>query len=155
MSLTPASDSLRAEHRRIEAYLDQLLAAVHQISEARLAGLRECSQAIGRLAAVHFRREEQVLFPRLRQAFPELPARMEEQHEYARQIERSLDEMLAPGVPLDAERMAELRRFGLEFHAALQHHIIEEEDYLLRLADSELSEAEQQALADAMGEVAG
>lgn len=40
MSLTSASDSLRADHRRIEVHLDALLAALLQFSAERLPEVR-------------------------------------------------------------------------------------------------------------------
>ena len=66
MSLTPASDSLRADHRRIEVHLDALLAALLQFSADRL--------------------------PEVRRRF------------------------------LEIRELAEVRRFGIEFHDAIQHH---------------------------------
>ncbi len=40
MSLTPASDALRADHRRIEVPLDALLAALRELTANRFPELR-------------------------------------------------------------------------------------------------------------------
>lgn len=146
VSATPASDVLRADHRRIEEHLDRLLAALNHLTLARLPEVRRIFGELHGLASSHFRKEENIFYPRLRQAIPELLERMDEQHEYARELETFLDELLSAGAALDAQRMAELRRFGAELHDVIQHHIVEEEDYLLRVADSELTAADQQAL---------
>lgn len=155
MRLTPASDSLRDDHRRIEAQLDRLLAGVNQLTEARLGEVRQLFGEIRRLTSIHFRKEETVLYPRLRPLIPELLARMDEQHEYTRELERFLDELLSPGRELDHQRMTELRRFGIELHDSLRRHIVEEEDYLLRIADKELPAGEQQALFEEMRKAGG
>jgi hemerythrin-like domain-containing protein len=79
---------------------------------------------------------------------PELLSQLDEQHEYAREVERHLVELLdaVPGAPNERQR-AELVRFATELYDVIQHHIVDEEDQLLRLADSMLSQEEQTALA--------
>jgi hypothetical protein len=44
----------------------------------------------------------------------------------------------------------ELHLFGIEFHDHVQHHIVDEEDHLFRLADEELTAAEHADLEHAM-----
>lgn len=147
MSLTPASDSLRADHRRIEVHLDGLLAALLQFSADRLPEVRRRFLEIRALAAPHFEMEETVVYPRLRASLPELLARMDEQHAHIREVEHYLAELLGGLADLPTTReLGEVRRLGIEFHDAIQHHIVEEENDLLRIADAELSAEEQQRL---------
>jgi hemerythrin-like domain-containing protein len=147
ISSTPASDSLRSEHRAIEAELDRLLDALLHMGQDRLDDIRHSVAAIRSLAVRHFAKEEEVLYPRLRIAHRDLLARLEEQHEDTREFERHLDEVLASlDTPPGERQLAELHHFGIEFHDAIQCHIVEEEDHLLCLADEELSFGEQQSL---------
>jgi hypothetical protein len=48
-----------------------------------------------------------------------------------------------------------VRSFGIEFHDRIQHHIVDEEDQLLRLAEDRLTTEEQDSLAKAMEAVRG
>ena len=59
----PACDNLREDHRQIETYLDRLLAALQHPSAARLREFQAIVAGIQRLSAVHFEKEEGVLFP--------------------------------------------------------------------------------------------
>jgi hypothetical protein len=94
MSLTPASDSLRADHRRIEVHLDALLAALLQFSADRLPEVRRRFLEIRALAAPHFEKEETVVYPHLRPSLPELLVRMDEQHAHIHEVEHYLAELL-------------------------------------------------------------
>ncbi len=151
MSLMPASDALRADHRRIEVPLDALLAALRQLTAADLPEVRRRFLEIRALMAPHFEKEETVLYPHLRPALPELLVRMDEQHANARELERYLADLLGelPDLPT-ARELAEVRRLGIELHDAIQHHIVEEENDLLRIADAELTAEEQQGLFERM-----
>ncbi len=153
---TTASDLLRADHRRIEDLIDRLLAAAKQLSREMLPRLVEVLEPLRRLAAEHFEKEERVLYPHLRPGLPGLLAEMDEQHANARQMEASLLETLeaAQGAPTERQ-LGDLRRFAIELHDAIQHHIVAEEDQLLRLADQRLTPAEQQRLAEAMRAIGG
>jgi len=53
----------------------------------------------------------------------------------------------------DARWLNDLRSFGIEFHDRIQHHIVDEEDHLFRLAGERLSVADQAILARAMEEI--
>jgi hemerythrin-like domain-containing protein len=151
MSLTPVSDALRADHRRIEVPLDALLIALVELGAERLPEVRRRFLEIRALIAPHFEKEETVLYPRLRPGLPELLARMDEQHGHAREVEHYLAELLGELADLPTAReLAEVRRLGIELHDAIQHHIVEEEDDLLRIADAELSAEEQQGLFERM-----
>ena len=80
---------------------------------------------------------------------------MDEQHEMVRLTERCLGEYLETISASPTRReLDELHRLGIEFHDAIQVHIIDEEDQLLKQADKELSGAEQQRLAAQMLQIA-
>lgn len=151
MSATPASDLLRAEHRLVESQIDRLQDAVQRPAGDIVSEVRRVLSAMQCLSQPHFAKEENVLYPYLRSRFPELLSQMDEQHEYAREVERNVVELLEAisGSP-DERQRAELVRFSIELCDVIQHHIVEEEDQLLRLADSSLSGEEQAALAAKM-----
>lgn len=155
MGLTPASDSLRSDHREIEIHLDSLLALLLGLHGKGIAEVRHEFDEIRRISARHFEKEEKVLYPRLRQSAPELLARLEEQHEHARELESHLEALVAADRPAGSREATELRRLGIEFHDTLQHHIVEEEDHLLRVADAELSEQEQVEMGRRMEGIGG
>ncbi len=87
-------------------------------------------------------------------AHKSLLARLDEQHEDTREFARHLGEALASlDTPPTERQLAELHRFGIEYHDSIQCHIVEEEDHLLRLADEQLSFEEQQRLSTAMAAI--
>jgi hemerythrin-like domain-containing protein len=151
MSATPASDLLRSEHRLVEMELDELLHAVKHPADGIVSELRRALSGVQRLLQPHFEKEEGVVYPYVRPQLPELLSQLDEQHEYAREVERHLAELLdaVQGAPNERQR-AELVRFATELYDVIQHHIVDEEDQLLRLADSMLSQEEQTALAAKM-----
>jgi hemerythrin-like domain-containing protein len=147
MSATFASDLLRSEHRLIEIQLDQLLDAVKHPTEDIVSDLRRALAGVQRLLQPHFEKEEGVVYPYVRAQLPELLSQLDEQHEYAREVEGHLVELLeaVQGAPNERQR-DELVRFATELYDVIQHHIVDEEDQLLRLADSMLSQEEQTSL---------
>ena len=151
MSATPASDLLRFEHRLVETELDQLLLAVKHPTDDIVSDLRRALSAVQHLLQPHFEKEEGIVYPYLRSQLPELLSQLDEQHEYAREVERHLIELLEAiqGPPNERQR-AEIVRFATELYDVIQHHIVDEEDQLLRLADSMLSQEEQTTLAAKM-----
>jgi hemerythrin-like domain-containing protein len=150
-SATPASDALRAEHRLIEAQLDRLEHAIKNAGTAVMEDIRGAVAAIGSLSRSHFMKEEEVLYPALRERWPELLAQLDAEHNHAREIESHLDAVLASlRAQADARSLDELRRFALELVDVIQHHIVAEEDQLLRLADERLSADAQSELAARM-----
>ncbi|MBI3668086.1 MAG: hemerythrin domain-containing protein [Acidobacteria bacterium] len=154
MTPTPASDSLRADHRRIETHLDRLLEVLLNLSHGCVGEVRQHFEEIRRLSAPHFAQEEGVFYPRLRSLEPGILAHMDQQHEHTRLTERYLDELLSSFPDPPAERdMIELHRLGIEFHDAVQTHIVDEEDQLLQWADRELSNEEQEQLLQRMRDV--
>ncbi len=154
MSLTPASDVLRADHRQIEVRIDRLLEVAKHPTPNLVVDIRHIFAEIQSLTAPHFDKEESVFYPRLRAILPDLLAQMDAQHAYIREIEDNLRELIATvgNEPNDRERV-ELVRFSVELFDTVQHHIVDEEDHLLRVADSQLSTGEQNQLAEAMKEV--
>ena len=146
-----ACEQLRAEHRLIESELDRLERVVKDGSSDLATEVRRCLAAIQCLSRLHFDKEERVLYPYLRSALPQLIAQLDQQHGYTREVEGHLAELLRQisGTP-DARQADELARFALEFADVIQHHIVEEEDQLLRLAQDRLTPVEQRDLAEQM-----
>jgi hypothetical protein len=151
MSLTPASDMLRADHRQIEVWIDRLLEVAKHPPPDLINDVRRIFTEIQLLTVPHFNKEESVFYPRLRPILPDLLAQMDEWHAYIREVEDSLRELIATvgDEPSDRE-LAELVRFSDELFGTVQHYIMDGEDQLLRVADSQLSPEEQDQLAKAM-----
>lgn len=148
MTATPASDLLRAEHRRIEAELDRLLLASKCRGMDMVLELRRALSALRCLSQPHFRKEEDVFYVYVRSRSPELLSQLDEQHEHARELERHLLELLeSVDCAPDQRQQTELIRFAAELYDVIQHHIVDEEDELLRLCDSWLSQEQQSSLA--------
>ncbi len=143
-----ATELLRSDHRRIEDALDRLLLQAKHPHRDMARAIAEITAELRNLVAHHFAREEGVLYPRLRALWPDLLAQMDEQHAYTREIDDDLQELLSQlsGPPTDRQ-FTELVRFSIELHDAIQHHIVAEEDHLLRFADATLSPEEQRTLA--------
>ena len=151
---TPASEHLRKDHRVIEERLDILLAALLRLTPELIPEIQATVCAIQDLAAIHFEKEETIFYPKLRPLLSDLLDRMDVEHEEVRGVERHLAELLTepPQTP-DSRWLNELRSFGIAFHDKIQHHIVDEEDQLLRLAEDRLTAEEQQSLAAAMSAV--
>lgn len=98
-----------------------------------------------------FRKRRADFLPSLCPAFRDLVGQMEQQHEQIRELEQHVAEMLSdpPQVP-DSRWLNDLRMFGSQFHDFIQHHIVDEEDNLLRLAESQLTREDQERLAAEM-----
>lgn len=139
----------------MENYLDGLLSALKHLDADRVSEVRRNFLAIQPLAHLHLEQEERVFYPEVRAAVPELLTQMEGQHQDIRETEQWLAELLASFPASPSERnLVELHRLGIEFHDAIQVHIVEEEDKLLALADSYLSELQQERLYAAMQAIA-
>lgn len=146
-----ACDNLREDHRKIEVYLDRLLAALQVPRTEDVPAIRAIVDEIQRLRVIHFEKEENLFYPKLRTALPELLGEMDGQHDVIREVGTHVTQMLAdPPRPPDARWLHELHLFGIEFHDHIQHHIVDEEDHLFRLADEELTHSEQTQLEQAM-----
>jgi hemerythrin-like domain-containing protein len=151
MASVPASDLLRADHRRIEMELDRLLTTVKHPGDGMVLQVRDISAEIQRLMKPHVHKEENVFYPYLRAAFSELLAEMDEQHEYIAEVTAGVDGLTGmAGKGLSERQFLELIRLSSELFDAIQHHIVYEEDQLLRLADLHLSAVEQDCLAARM-----
>ncbi|MCL5745753.1 MAG: hemerythrin domain-containing protein [Acidobacteria bacterium] len=152
----PACEHLRKDHRVIEEWLDILLAALLRLTPELIPEIKATVRALQGLAAIHFEKEETIFYPKLRPLLSDLLDRMDVQHEEVREVERYLAELLveSPQTP-DSRWMSELRSLGIEFHDRIQHHIVDEEDHLLRLAEDRFTAKEQESLAAAMSAVQG
>ena len=149
-----ASDLLRADHRKIETHLDRLLHALKHLSADQVSEIRRSFQQIQRIAQVHFQQEEGIFYPALRLMAPDLLSKMDQQHEDVRETERCLGDLLStfPETPSNRD-LVELFRLGIEFHDAVQCHIVEEEDHLLQYADSKIPDEQQHLLFAAMQKI--
>jgi len=150
----PACENLRNDHRAIEERLDILLAALLRLTPELIPGIQATVRGLQILEAIHFDKEEKLFYPKLRPLVSDLLDRMDQQHEEIRELERHLAELLAepPQTP-EPRWLNELRSFGIEFHDRIQHHIVDEEDQLLRVAEDRLTAEEQESLASAMNAV--
>lgn len=150
----PACDHLREDHREIEKHLDVLLAALLRLTPELIAEIQATVRKLRDLAAIHFEKEEKIFYPKLRPLASDLLDSLDRQHEEVRELERYLVELLAepPQAP-EARWLNELRSFGIEYHDRIQHHIVDEEDQLFRLARKVLSGPDQENLAKAMDEI--
>lgn len=153
--MTSASDQLRSDHRRIETHLDGLLDALKHLGAERVEDVRLNFREIQRLAGRHMEQEERIFYPEIRSLAPDVLSRMDKQHEDIRHTERCLADLLAsfPAAPSDRD-LTELYRLGIEFHDAVQVHIVDEEERLLKLVDPLLSEPQQEHLLTAMKQIA-
>ncbi len=148
---TPASDLLRADHRKMEKHLDSLLLALKHLSAERVADIRRDLAALQTLANPHFDKEEVVYYPFVRPLCSEAMTLMEEEHAAIRETEKCFGELLESFPALPAKRdLDELYRLGIEYHDAIEVHIVDEEDQLLKRVDRLLLNSEQQWLAAAM-----
>jgi hemerythrin-like domain-containing protein len=150
----PACENLRKDHRAIEERLDILLAALLHLTPELIPEIQATVRELQNLAAIHFEKEETIFYPKLRPLLSDLLDRMDLQHEEVRELERHLAELLAepPQTP-ESRWLNELRSIGIEFHDRIQHHIVDEEDQLFRLAEDRLTAEEQESLARAMNAV--
>ena len=150
----PACENLRKDHRAIEERLDILLAALLHVTPELIPEIQATVRDLQDLAAIHFYKEETIFYPKLRPLVSDVLDRMDVQHEEVRELERHLAELLAepPQTP-ESRWLNELRSLGIEFHDRIQHHIVDEEDLLFRLAEDRLTAEEQESLAGAMNSV--
>jgi hemerythrin-like domain-containing protein len=147
----PACDNLRQDHRAIEERLDSLFAALVHLTPDLIPEIRATFGQLRALAAIHFQKEEEIFYPKLRPVASDLLCRLDVQHEEVRELEGHLAELLADPPPApDVRWLNELRSLGIEFHDRIQHHIVDEEDQLFRLAGDRLSTEDQENLARAM-----
>ena len=154
MSATSACDHLRNDHRQMEKHLDRLLEALLHMSPVMVSDVRATMAELRCLEVLHFEKEESLFYPSLRPAFPDLLAQMDLQHEDIREIEQHVVEMLAdPAEQPEPRWLEEVRRSGIELHDRIQHHIIDEEDQLFRIADGHLASEEQEKLTGAFEKI--
>jgi hemerythrin-like domain-containing protein len=144
---------LRTDHRAIEERLDRLLAALLQFTPERIPDIQAAVGELRELSALHFRKEEEIFYPKVRPLAPRLLGSLDQQHEEVRELERHVTELLAEPRPSESLGLNELRSLGIEFHDRIQHHIVDEEDQLFRLAGERLTREDQESLAQAMERV--
>jgi hemerythrin-like domain-containing protein len=150
MDPTAACDHLRHDHRQVEECLDRLFAAVSLSGPELVSQVRSAISSLQRLEAAHFEKEESLFYPKLRPAFPDLLGKMDLQHEDVRELDQLVSELLSDLPESPESRWAdELRRLCIELHDRIQHHIVDEEDQLFRLADRNLTPEDQAMLAAA------
>jgi hemerythrin-like domain-containing protein len=131
----------------MEECLDRLFAAVSHPGPELIAQVRSAISSLQRLQAVHFEKEESLFYPKLRSAFPDLLGEMDSQHQDVRELDHLVSELLSAPPEFPEARWAdELRRSCVELHDRIQHHIVDEEDQLFRLADRDLTPADQAML---------
>lgn len=136
MATGSASDLLRADHRQIEMRLDRLLISVKHRGEGIVSEVRDVFAEIRQLMELHVRKEEMVVYPFLRTKFPEVLGKMGEQHQYIAEVTAGMDELTGmDGMSLTERQCEELISLSKELFDVIQHHIVDEEDQLLRLAD--------------------
>ena len=146
-----ASDFLRSEHREVEGHLDTLLDALKHLSPERVHEIGRSVENIRSLVVAHMDVEERVFYPATEAFAKEFLSGMLRQHEDMREADRVLGQLLSefPEAPADRD-MGELYRLGIELHDAVQVHIVDEEEQLLRLVDERLSREQQESLLAAM-----
>ena len=146
-----ASDLLRSEHREVENHLDTLLYALKHPSPERLHEIDRSAENIRRLLGPHMEIEERIFYPAIRPLAEDLLPKMLKQHDEIREADRYLEELLS-GFPKSppSRDMGELYRLGIELHDAVQVHIVDEEEQLLKLVDEQLSSEQERALLAAM-----
>jgi len=128
----------------MEECLDRLFAAVSHPGPELVAQVRSAISSLQRLEAVHFEKEESLFYPKLRPAFPDLLGKMDLQHKDVRELDHVVSDLLsAPPEFPEARWTDELCRSCVELHDRIQHHIVDEEDQLFRLADRDLTPADQ------------
>jgi hemerythrin-like domain-containing protein len=128
----------------MEECLDRLFAAVSHPGPELVAQVRSAISSLQRLEAVHFEKEESLFYPKLRPAFPDLLGKMDLQHKDVRELDHLVSDLLsAPPEFPEARWTDELCRSCVELHDRIQHHIVDEEDQLFRLADRDLTPADQ------------
>jgi len=142
-----SSDLLRSEHREVENHLDTLLYALKHLSSDRLNDIIKSVENIRRLVGEHMDIEERVFYPAIQALAKHLLPNMLKQHDEIRETDRYLWELLSgfPEPPTDRD-MGELYRLGIELHDAVQVHIVDEEEHLLKLVDEQLSSEQQRSL---------
>ncbi|MBI4446119.1 MAG: hemerythrin domain-containing protein [Acidobacteria bacterium] len=145
------SDLLRAEHREVENHLDTLLYALKHLSHERVREIGQSVENIRGLIGAHMDIEERVFYPAIQALAEHLLPNMLKQHDEIREADRYLGELLSwfPEPPTDRD-MGELYRLGIELHDAVQVHIVDEEEHLLKLVDEGLSSEQQRSLLAAM-----
>jgi hemerythrin-like domain-containing protein len=154
MTTASACDNLREDHREMEVYLDRFMAALQRPVPELIAEIQTAVRDIRRLSSIHFEKEEVIFYPSLRSAFPDLMAQLDRQHDEVREVEQHVGDLLSEPPPTPDSRWPnDVRLFGTELCDLIQHHIVEEEDQLFRLAETRLTPEDQERLTVEMRKV--
>lgn len=115
---------LRAEHRRIERFIDQLREPADHPTPGWVERLEVAFLALRRIETRHFALEERILFPRA----PWLEQVLLDQHRHAGELETYIEKLLpAAHTEITPRIEHDLRRAAQELHDVIQIHILEEE----------------------------
>jgi hemerythrin-like domain-containing protein len=146
-----ASDLLRAEHREVENHLDDLHSTLKHLSPEQIDNISREVAYIRKLVGAHMDIEERVFYPAVPVRVEDVLPAMLKQHDDIREAGRCIGELLSgfPKTPTDRD-MGELYRLGIELHDAVEVHIVDEEQQLLKLVDEQLSSEQQRSLLAAM-----
>jgi hypothetical protein len=118
---------LRAEHRRIERFIDRLREPADHPTPGWVDRLEEAFLDLRRVEPRHFAIEERILFP----LAPWLEAALLEQHRHAEELEAYIEALLpAARIELTDRIVHDLRRAAQELHDVIQIHILQEEKLL-------------------------
>ena len=148
MTVASACDNLREDHRVMETYLDRLLAVLRRPGPELIAEAQAAVRDIRHLSSIHFEKEEVIFYPSIRPAFPRSAGPNGPAARDVREVEQHVGDLLSDPPPTPESRwLNDLRLFGTELYDLIQHHIVEEEDQLFRLAESRLSTEDQERLA--------
>ena len=153
MTSGAACDNLRKDHREMEVYLDRLR-LLYTPRPRTGCEAQSAVREIRRLSAIHFEKRRSSSPRAYEAAFPDLMAQMDRQHDEVREVEQHVEELLSdpPRAP-ESRWLNDVRLFGTELYDLIQHHIVEEEDQLFRLAESRLTGEDQERLSAEMMKV--
>jgi len=128
---------LRWEHRRIERHLCRMREALAPV-EQEIERARDEFEILASLWAPHTGKERRILFPRITERFGAKVSELEQQHSQLDETAARLAEMFRqPAEARPGSWPADLRTRARELAELLHHHVIREEDGLLREVDRE------------------
>jgi hemerythrin-like domain-containing protein len=144
-------EHLRAEHRRLERLSYRARMALADSSVELDPNAPAELEKLHIAAAVHFAREEMVLFPQVRTSLADILPEMEKEHNAIVALDQQVQDLLRlPPETRGEDWLKELCALGNELLNAIQGHIQREEFRLLRPAEQTLPPEDQQRLAAEM-----
>lgn len=141
--MNTATDFLLQDHRRIEAAVADLEAALAPLWFERI---RAAIAALERLLTLHYRRETEIFFPQVavRSDYARVVAdALEQEQRFEAEVFRGARAALLvpPGETIDLAPLVQQCRF---LARCVRHHLRQEETLILRPSESLLSEEENQ-----------